>query len=161
MNTYNQEDSVHDFLVKFVTFPVEVTVEMEKADLKTQFFLFLGSRIKLVNCLFANSDEEHQHLTEEQRTELTFEILNGLSNIFVPETYGEFFKLLDKPFELGKETKQLFTKYKITNKESIPNILTETIVDNIVTSDYLVLSILYLANKNVEIEDGFNLVACH
>ena len=46
MNTYNQEDSVHDFLVKFVTFPVEVTVEMEKADLKTQFFLFLGSRIK-------------------------------------------------------------------------------------------------------------------
>ncbi len=58
MNTYNQEDSVHDFLVKFVTFPVEVTVEMEKADLKTQFSLFLGSRIKLVNCLFAKETHE-------------------------------------------------------------------------------------------------------
>ena len=60
---------------------------------------------------------------------------------------------------MGKEAQQLFTKYKITNKESIPNILDETVVNNEVSIDYLVLSILYLANKNVEIEDGFNLVA--
>lgn len=158
MNNYNQDELTNAFLLKFVTFPVEVTEEMEKADLRTQFSLFLGARIKLVNELFATSDVEHQHLNEQQLTDLTFEVLIGLGNIFCRETYVSLFNLLENPFELGKEAQQLFTKYKITNKESIPNILDETVVNNEVSIDYLILSILYLANKNVEIEDGFNLV---
>ena len=56
MNNYNQDELTNAFLVKFVTFPVEVTEEMKKADLRTQFSLFLGNRIKLVNELFATSD---------------------------------------------------------------------------------------------------------
>lgn len=165
----SKEELVKEYLEEFVSSPNKFTVE-DQGDysLRTRFTLFLAWQMKEVGKLQSNLLELHNELnkkdkfkllTDEDRNLVVNEIVSSLVDLFSPSNLEYLFELLGNPFELGKESYNLFTKYKIHSKSSIPNFMVKTVQDNKISLDYLTLSGIYISEKDIEIEDGFNLVA--
>lgn len=164
-----QDELVKEYLEEFVSVPNKFKKE-DQGDysLKTRFTLFLAWQLKRAGNLQSNLQELHNELnkkdkfkllTEEDRNLVVHQIVSSLITLFSTSNLDYLFELMDNPFELGKESYTLFNKYNIHSKSSIPKFMLKTVQDSKVSIDYLTLSALYIAEKDIEIEDGFNLVA--
>lgn len=164
-----KEELVKEYLEEFVSSPNKFTTEDQgEYSLRTRFTLFIAWQLKRVGTLHSNLQELHGELknkdkfkllTEEDRNLVVHEIISSLIDLFSTSNLDYLFELMGNPFELGKESYTLFNKYNIHSKSSIPKIMVKTVQDNKISLDYLTLSGIYISEKDIEIEDGFNLVA--